>query len=127
MQTTCLKRAGIFMLLINFVFVTFPGASHAGLIGTDRVLSTMTRSQQMTEIRSVLAREDVRKQLLELGVNPADVDQRINALTDAELARLSDGIRDLPAGGDLLALIGLVFVILLILELLGATNIFSRI
>ena len=128
MQITLLKKTGIFMLLINFVCTTFPGVSYAGLVGTDQILSADTRSQQISEIRNVLARDDVRKQMLDLGVNPADVEERINALTDAELASLSAGMQDLPAGGSsLLAVIGLVFVILLILELVGAINIFSKV
>lgn len=127
MLTVFFKKAGIFMLMINFILATFPAASYAGLVGTDRILSADTRSQQMTEVQNLLARDDVRTQMLELGVNPADVEVRLNALTDAELERLSAGIQDLPAGGSLLAVIGLVFVILLILELVGVTNVFTKV
>ena len=127
MQTALLKKAGIFMLMINFICATFPGASYAGLVGTQQILSSQTRSEQLTEIQTVLARDDVRTQMLELGVDPADVEQRIHSLTDAELARLSAGMQDLPAGGSLLAVIGVVFVVLLILELVGVINIFSKV
>ena len=127
MLNVFLKKAGIFMLMINFICVTFPGASYAGLVGTHQLLSSDTRSQQLTEIQNVLARDDVRTQMLDLGVNPADVEQRIQSLTDAELARLSAGMQDLPAGGSVLAVIGIVFVVLLVLELVGAINIFSKI
>jgi len=127
MQTVLWKKAGVFMLVINFIFTTFPAASYAGMVGTDEILSAETRSQQMTEIRKVLARDDVRTQMLDLGVNPASVEDRLNALTDAELAQLSTGIRGLPAGGDVVALIGVVFIVLLILELLGVTNVFTKI
>ncbi|HUT41921.1 MAG TPA: PA2779 family protein [Gammaproteobacteria bacterium] len=127
MQTVLWKKTGIFMLVINFIFTTFPAASYAGLVGTDQILSADTRSQHMTEIRNVLTRDDVRTQMLDLGVNPADVEVRLNALTDAELAQLSTGMRDLPAGGDAVAVIGIVFIVLLILELLGVTNVFTKI
>ena len=96
-------------------------------MGTDEIISTDTRSQQITEIRNVLARDEVKAQMLELGVNPGQVEERINALTDAVLAKLSTGIRDLPAGGDAIAVIGIVFLVLLILELLGVTNVFTKI
>ena len=65
--------------------------------------------------------------MLELGVNPADVDKRINGLTDTELARLSAGIQDLPAGGSIIWVIGVVFIVLLILDLVGVTNVFTRV
>ena len=127
MQTVLWKKTGIFMLVINLIFTTFPGASYAGLVGTDEILSADTRNRQITEIRNVLARDDVRSQMLDLGVNTADVEKRLNALTDAELARLSTGIQDLPAGGSVVAVIGILFIVLLILELLGVTNVFTRI
>lgn len=127
MQTVLWKKTGIFMLVINFIFTTFPAASYAGLVGSDEILSADTRNRQITEIRNVLARDDVRSQMLDLGVNTADVEKRLNALTDAELARLSTGIQDLPAGGSVVAVIGILFIVLLILELLGVTNVFTRI
>jgi len=127
MQTVLWKKSGIFMLVINFLFTTFPATSYAGLVGSDEILSADTRNRQITEIRNVLARDDVRTQMLDLGVNPVDVEKRLNALTDAELARLSTGIQELPAGGSVFAVIGIVFIVLLILELLGVTNVFTRI
>ena len=127
MQTVLWKKAGIFMLVISFTFTTFPAASYAGLVGTDEIISADTRSRQITEIRNVLARDEVKAQMLELGVNPGQVEERINALTDAELAKLSAGMQELPAGGDAVAVIGIVFIVLLILELLGVTNVFTKI
>jgi hypothetical protein len=127
MQTVLWKKAGIFMLVISFTFTTFPAASYAGLVGTDEIISADSRSRQLAEIRNVLARDEVRNQMLELGVNPGYVEERLNALTDAELAKLSSGMQELPAGGDAVAVIGIVFIVLLILELLGVTNVFTKI
>jgi len=127
MQTTLWKKTGVIMLMISFIFTTYPGASLAGMVGTQSILAPVTRSQQLTEIQQVLARDDVRAQLLELGVNPADVDKRINGLTDTELARLSAGMQDLPAGGSVIWVIGVVFIVLLILDLVGVTNVFTKV
>ena len=127
MHTVLWKKTGIFMLLISFIFTTYPATSYAGLIGTDEIISTDTRKQQMTEIQDVLARDDVKKQMLDLGVNPTHVQERIHALSDTELAQLSAGIQDLPAGGDAIAVIGILFLVLLILEILGVTNVFTKI
>lgn len=92
MQTVIWKKAGIFMLVINFIVTTYPVTSYAGLVGTDELLSADTRHRQITEIRNVLARDEVRTQMLDLGVDPTHVEERLNALTDAELARLSTGM-----------------------------------
>jgi hypothetical protein len=64
-----------------------------------------------------------------LGVNPDEVRQRVEALSDQELNMLAQHIDDLPAGAGaegVLVVIGIVFLVLIILELVGVTNVFSR-
>ena len=61
-----------------------------------------------------------------MGVDPAAVQERLAALTDEELQTLEGRLDSLPAGGDALAVIGIVFVVLIILELVGVTNIFTK-
>jgi hypothetical protein len=52
--------------------------------------------------------------------------ERVRAMTDAELAVLDEQLAEMPYGGDLLAVIGVVFIVLLILELVGVIDIFKR-
>lgn len=105
----------------------FQSAS-AGVIGTQDYLAGADRALQITKIQSVLAREDVRDQLVSLGVDPLAAGERVASLSDAELATISSKLDALPAGGDgLLAVIGIVFVVLLILEITGVTDIFKRV
>jgi len=133
MQHVRWKRSAIAVMASGLLFVTFPAASYAGLIGTAEMLAadarvsavTSVRASQQAAIRSALARDDVRAQMLAMGVSPAEVEQRLDALTDAELAQLSAEMDRLPAGAGVLEVIGVVFVVLLILELLHVTNIFT--
>jgi hypothetical protein len=63
----------------------------------------------------------------QMGVNAASVEQRIARLNDGELHQLAADLRNAPAGGDgALALIGAVFVVLLILEVTGVIDIFKK-
>jgi hypothetical protein len=61
-----------------------------------------------------------------LGVDPVAATGRVASLSDQELSRVSGQIDQLPAGGDILAVIGIVFVVLLILELTGVIDIFKK-
>jgi hypothetical protein len=81
---------------------------------------------QIDRVRSVMAREDVRNTLIGMGVDPVEAEMRMDALTDAELVMLSQQMDELPAGGDILGLFGAVLLVLIILELLGVTNVFTR-
>ena len=66
--------------------------------------------------------------LVDLGVDPADASARVRALTDAELATLDSQLAELPAGGvGFVELVGIVAIVLIVLELLGVTNVFSKI
>ena len=51
----------------------------------------------------------------------------LTLLGEQELAQLQGQLEQLPAGGSLLALIGAVFVVLLILEVTGVINIFNKV
>jgi len=60
-----------------------------------------------------------------MGVDATHVDSRVAAMTDAELRSLAGEIENLPAGADALAVIGIVFLVLLILEAVGVLDIFK--
>lgn len=114
-----------FVLSVALVFATTTSIANATLISTQEAVATEVRAAQEAEVRATLAREDVSKMLVEMGVEPADVDARVAALSDAELAQLHGELQDLPAGG-VLAVLGVVLIVLLVLELTGAIDIFKR-
>jgi hypothetical protein len=98
----------------------------AGIVGTERMVAQETRAHTLDRIDGILAGETVASQLATWGVSPELVQERMAALSDLELQQLAANMETAPAGGAL-AVIGIVFVVLLILELTGVTNIFRRI
>ena len=127
MNHTFFKKAGVFALILNMLAVGFPQVSFAGLVGTGTALEMQAKEEGSARIDAFLARDDVRAQLIAMGVDPAAASARVAMLTEAERQQLEQQIDNLPAGGSLLALIGAVFVVLLILELVGVINIFQKI
>lgn len=95
----------------------------AGMVGTDQLASQQSRDVHLAQIESFVQRADVQAQIEALGVDSALAAERVAALTDQELQELALNLETLPAGGDVGLVIG-VLVILLLLELLGAINIF---
>lgn len=114
------------MLIVPVFAIGMPRFALADMIGTQTLIEQQARQQRLDRVDRFLAREDVRRQLESLGVDPADARTRVAALTDSELQQLTRHMDEMPAGG-ILALIGAVFVVLLILELVGVTHVFSRI
>jgi hypothetical protein len=127
MHSTTIRKAGLYILIFNFLVATFPQQALAGIIATPAAIAAQQNRDSLSHLKELLAREDVRGQLMQLGIDPAVAELRVNSLTPAEIARLQPQLDSLPAGGDaLLAVIGLVFVVLIILELVGVTNIFTK-
>lgn len=116
----------ILPLLITFFTVSvLTPVAQARVIDTQTLISAQSNSPK-TQLQNLLSREDVRDKLIELGVNPDDAGKRIAALTDQEISQLQLKINDLPAGSSAIAVLGVVFLVLLVLELVGVTNVFSR-
>ena len=99
-------------------------AANAALIGTDAVLQAEQTQQDRARVNDLLNREDVKQRLLAQGVDSADVKARIDALSDDEVRLLAQRIDQLPAGGDALGVALFVFVLLLVTDILGFTDIF---
>jgi len=84
------------------------------------------RDTVLVEVTAALARQDVRAELIALGVDPQQALERINMLSPAELAALDGQLEELPAGGSLLGILGILLVVLIVLDLVGVTNVFSK-
>lgn len=96
----------------------------AGMIGTDQVLSAEQGRINRDNLASLLEREDLQRQLSALGVDVKDARERVAGLTDAEVARINQRVAELPAGGDVLGVVLLIFIIFVITDAIGATDIF---
>ncbi len=113
-------------LLLDLLGASVPRMVHAELISTQKVIELQQRQVRITRINEMLAREEIREQLIRLGVDPKQARERVAALTDTELVLLEQQLDDLPAGGAALAISGVGFFVLLLLDLMGVINIFDR-
>ena len=112
--------------LLSALLVLMPVMSaQAGMLGTDTLITTAETQQSIAGLQQLLEREDAQQQLLALGVSPEQVRERVASLSDSELARINQGIDTLNAGGDsVLGILLIIFIVFVITDVLGATNIF---
>ena len=59
-----------------------------------------------------------------MGVDIDQVKDRVNHLTSDELAQLNQQMEEMPAGSGIVGAIVLIFVVFVITDVIGATNIF---
>jgi hypothetical protein len=101
--------------------------SGADMIGTELAIQGEARDARITRVETMLVRTEVASQLVKYGVDPLLVQSRVGNMTDTELLALEGSLDRQIAGGDAIAVIGVVFLVLLILELVGVTDIFKSI
>ena len=117
------------LLTICMLLLSLPHKSTlAGMVGTETVLD-ITRSEEARDyLNKILAREDIQASLIAQGIDPLEAKARAESLSDAEVVSLADQIEELPAGGSALGIILgtalIVFLVLLITDILGYTDIF---
>jgi hypothetical protein len=120
------NRYFVYVLCLAMLNLGSPLVAQAELVTTLQAAAAATRAQDLTVVNAALARDEVRAQFEALGVQPAQIESRIAALTDAELRTLAGQMADMPAGADALAVIGIVFLVLLILEAVGVIDVFKK-
>jgi hypothetical protein len=118
-----------FFLVIAIVWFSFPyGYASAAIIGTETVLDAQKGQQARTYIHNILARKDVQQELEKQGIDTKEAKQRVDSLTDGEAVQLAKQIENLPAGrgafGAVLFAAVFVFLVLLITDIAGVTDVF---
>lgn len=128
-MTKLLRTPATCSLIAAMMFVSVQAPAMADVVGTKELTMQAQLQIQRNDVRDLIAREDVRSGLLGYGVSPADIETRIDNLTSSELQQIQNQLAVLPAGADGGAL-GIVLTLILIfvlLDVLGATDVFPRI
>jgi len=98
--------------------------TQAALVGNAELFASAAIDTDRTQLLEVLDRDSARQQLAALGISQEQAMQRIAQMTDLEIAQLNQQLADLPAGGDALGILVLIFLVFVITDVIGATDIF---
>jgi hypothetical protein len=115
------------LLVMTVLFMSIAGPASAALISTDQTaeaVASADASAERARVRNWLAREDVVRQMRDLGVSATEAQQRVAALSDEEARDLAGKMDELPAGGDVIGVLFAVFIVLLVTDILGVTKVF---
>jgi hypothetical protein len=118
------KRFGVFLTILSLLGGQMAPVQ-AAMIGNGELLQQAQQQLDRERLVTLLERADVQQQLVALGVDPEAATARVATLTDNEIAQLNERLGELPAGGtDALAVVLIVFIIFVITDVIGATDIF---
>ncbi len=116
-------------VLVLLVSMPWSISAQAALVTTDQVVtSSAAVAGDREKIVRFLQQDAVRERLVAMGVDPSEAQARLTALSPAELAQLSARIDQMPAGqgavGAVVFAILVIFLVLLLTDLLGVTDVF---
>lgn len=121
------KRIVSSVLIASTAMLGLPLTAQAGIVSTEEAMATQLGSSisaNRAQVINFLTRADVRTAMQEQGINSDAAVQRVNAMSDLEVAQLAGRIDKAPAGGEILGIIFTVFIILLVTDILGLTKVF---
>ncbi len=119
-------RLVVLLQILALLVASTAGAAQAAVIGTADHFAQQSRSAQLEIIDAALTRDVVQQQMVAMGVSHGDAMARVNALSDSELQQLALNLETLPAGSSALGVLGALFLVLLVLEIVGVTNVFTK-
>jgi hypothetical protein len=103
-------------LIAVFLLTIVPIApARAALISTEDVVRQANPSGDREKVTAFLKRQDVRQQLVFLGVDLREADARVATLSDQEISKLAGQIDQMPAGQGVEGILVIALLVLLII------------
>jgi hypothetical protein len=97
----------------------------AGMLDTNTLITAAGADADRAALVQRLGSEELRSALARMGVHPADAQVRVDRLTPAQVADLNARLDQLPAGAGALEVVLIVFLVFVITDAIGITDIFS--
>lgn len=122
------KLVATAMAVLMVMNVAPIGLAQAKMVTTDQVLEHADPGSDQKRVESFILREDVQRQFVLLGINPEEAASRVASLSNGEIQQIAGRLDELPAGeGGVGAVVGailIIFLVLLITDLMGLTDVF---
>lgn len=108
-------------IVVTSLFVAVP--AQAGMVGT---ASLSSNSMQLTTGIETLAeqRQWIQTQLETNGVESAEAALRVSSLSDTQVQQIHQRIDEMPAGSGAVGTVAFIFLVLVITDLTGLTDVF---
>ena len=123
------KSIAILVIVVLSTFSIISAPAHAAMVNTAEILKQNQHNLARKRINMLLDRSEVHKYLVAWGVNSEEAKARVDSLTDQEIEKIAARMDQLPAGGGALGtIVGaalIIFIVLLLTDILGFTDIFS--
>lgn len=112
------------LLAVSILFVSVQPAVNAAIVSTSDMVATEQSRIDRDYLLGSLEREEVQTALISQGVDLEMAKQRVATMTDEEVRALNQKMDEMPAGSGVVGAIVLIFLVLLITDIAGLTDVF---
>jgi hypothetical protein len=100
----------------------------AAMVPTEATIYQIKAQDARDHLKMLISKNDIKKSLISQGIDPMEAKARVDSLSDSEVIEVADKIEQLPAGGGAFGAVivasVIVFLVLLITDILGYTDVF---
>ena len=128
------KKIGFISLImatIMLVIATPYQPLLAAMVPTETTLDKIIAQDARDHLKTLISRNDIKDALISQGIDPDEAKARVDSLSDSEVIKAADKIEQLPAGGGafgaVIAASVIVFLVLLLTDILGYTDVFPSV
>lgn len=117
------KQISMILAGLGLVLSLSFNSASAAMVSTSSLLQgnpQISNNESLTTMRSGLS-----EALTQHGVPAQDAHSRVALLTNDQVVMLNGKLADMPAGGDILGVAVLIFLVFVITDAIGATDIFT--
>ncbi|WP_127470676.1 DUF6627 family protein [Thiomicrorhabdus aquaedulcis] len=114
----------ITMILSGLFLAMGVQTASAAMVSTQSLLqvenSVVQAHDSAVDLRAMLTHD-----LVDLGVSATDAAHRVSLLTNEQIVALNAELENMPAGGDILGVAVLIFLVFIFTDAVGATDVFT--
>ena len=118
----------LFMATMMLLIATPYQTLLAAMVPTEATIYQIKAQDARDHLKTLISKNDIKKSLIYQGIDPMEAKSRVDSLSDSEVIEVADKIEQLPAGGGafgaVIAASVIVFLVLLITDILGYTDVF---
>jgi hypothetical protein len=118
----------LFMATMMLLIATPYQTLLAAMVPTEVTIYQIKAQDARDHLKTLISKNDIKKSLISQGIDPMEAKARVDSLSDSEVIEAAKKIEQLPAGGGafgaVIAASVIVFLVLLITDILGYTDVF---
>lgn len=121
------KRLICVVLALSVFNLAFAGVANAGILSSSDIVTAEQVQLDRAQLKSLFARADVQDKLIAMGVDVAAAQLRVDTMSEQEIQQMAASMDEMPAGAGFVETLVLAFLVLIVLEVTGVTDVLPNI